>query len=269
MPSLSEVKAKALLTMLKGEPGTRKSTQALSYPLPQYWFSTDQKMDALLIPAKLWGIDRTKITYDDYSGSDISHSWNQMLSKMESFQLSCPYRDGTIIIDSITSTGDVINLQTLELTKGTSKKDGEAKGRRIGGIAVDTFDEYKAEKSAFRDMLSTLMDIRKAFNVNIVLIAHVIGERKVDEIGITHHARVIITGGKAISGNIAAYCHETYHFNVTPHPDPSKPGSFKIRTTHTGADYARTALPLPLEIDLQDKPLYDTWIRPAIIKLNE
>jgi hypothetical protein len=55
MPTLDNVRVDSLFSMFKGEPGTRKSTAALSYPTPHFWISTDQKMESLVLPAKRWG----------------------------------------------------------------------------------------------------------------------------------------------------------------------------------------------------------------------
>src|SRR5215831_335592 len=104
MPTMEGFNPDALFVMLKGEPGTRKSTQALSYPKPQYWISTDQKMESLTLPMKRWGIKENDIHYDDYT------DWDKPKAKLESFQLNCPFR--TVIVDSVTSTGDNINRQT-------------------------------------------------------------------------------------------------------------------------------------------------------------
>jgi len=41
MPTLETASLDALFCLFKGEWGTRKSTQALSFPRPQYWFSFD------------------------------------------------------------------------------------------------------------------------------------------------------------------------------------------------------------------------------------
>jgi len=102
MPTLESTSSpdKPLFTMFKGEPGTRKSTCALSYPGKQYWISTDQKMEALQLPAKRWGIRLTDIEYDDYS------QWDPVLAKLEQLQVNCKYK--TVIVDSITSMGDAM-----------------------------------------------------------------------------------------------------------------------------------------------------------------
>lgn len=276
MPTMADLKLSAIFAMLKGEPGTRKSTQGLSFPLPQYWCSTDQKMNALRVPMRNWGIDKTKVHFDDYSGADVTRGFNMMMSKLEKFRAVCPYKDGTILVDSVTTTGDVINLQTVRLkglavreAKEQNIKTDEKDVRKVGGIAVDGFEEYKVENSGFRDLLSVLLDIKTFHNVNIVLIAHVVGERKPEEVGITSHSRIIITGAKSISGKIAVYAEETYHFDVQKDPDPTKESHYKAITRHTGEDFARTMLDLPREIQFDDKKLYEGWIAPAIKKLNE
>ena len=66
MPDMTSVNFDALYVLLKGEPGTRKSTQALSFPGPQYWFSWDRKMNGIYLPMKKWGLDPKNITFDDY-----------------------------------------------------------------------------------------------------------------------------------------------------------------------------------------------------------
>lgn len=60
---LSDTKIESPFILMKGEPGLRKSTQALSFAKagPQFWFSFDRKMSGILIPAKKWGIDMSTI----------------------------------------------------------------------------------------------------------------------------------------------------------------------------------------------------------------
>lgn len=261
MPSLNDVKLDAIYCMLKGEPGTYKSTEALSFPLPQYWFSRDRKMSALMRPAKEWGIDMSQVQYDDYD------RWNTMKAKIEAFQSKCPYK--TLIFDSVTSIGDMINLGTIREEKGNTGKGGDERGTRIGGIDVNTFTHYKAENQAFMELIDLTSEMRTNMNINIVLIAHVVGERKESERGITSHSRIIITGAKTISGKIPAYCDEVYHFSIKPNVNADKPGNLEIYTQSTADDFARTSLDLPLRFDCPlDKPLYPTFIKPALEKLN-
>lgn len=256
MPTLDTVSLDALFTMLKGEPGTRKSTQALSYPTPQYWISTDRKMEALQLPAKRWGISMRDVHYDDFT------DWDRPKAKLEQLQVNCPYR--TIIVDSVTSIGDNMTGQV----KGMKKSKGE--GKVIGNINVSGLEEYNAEASAFQELIALLKDIHAFHKVNVILIAHVVGQRKNDDANkLTHHSRVIITGGDKISGKIASYMTEVYHFNVEADFDvDSGQGKFGLFTSHTGNDYARTSLPLERRIMFNNEPLYEKWVKPAIDKLK-
>ncbi len=251
-----------LYCLFKGEPGLRKSTCALSFPTPQYWISTDRKMNALKIPMKNWGIDAKQVHYDDYT------DWNSIRVQLEKFQVSCPYK--TIIADSITSIGDVTNNQTKASKSGMTTKAGEEKGMRVGGIPVNTLEDYKAEASAFQSLIALTKDIHVYHKVNIILIAHVIGERNKDDAKqSTHFARIIVTGGKIISAKIPAYCSEIYHFNVESAVDVSKESQYGLLTRHTGDDYARSTLPLPRSIIFGNDPLYDKYVLPAIKQLKE
>lgn len=260
MPTLDEAgKLEALFTMLKGEPGTRKSTQALSWPTPQYWISTDLKMESLTLPMKRWGVNPKEIHYDDYN------SWTPIKKKMEQFQVNCPFK--TIILDSVTSTGDNMNRETRKW-----KVNAGEGGKKIGTFTVNGLEEYNAEAVEFQECIALLKDIHKYHKVNIILIAHVVGQRGKDNDGnkLTHHSRVIITGGDKISGKIAAYMTEVYHFNVKADFNvDSGEGKFGLFTSHTGNDYARTSLPLAREIEFNNDPLYEKWIAPAIKQLKE
>lgn len=263
MPTLNDVDPAKMFAMFKGEPGTRKSTQAMTWPGPQYWFSTDRKMAALKLPAQKWNIDTSKITYDDYS------EYYKLINKLENMRLNCKYR--TVIIDSITLAGLIINKQTRGDKKGSTNKAGEESGRRIGGIAVNTLEDYKAEFAAFQEIMSNCQDMIELNNTSIILIAHVVGERKIEEgqEGLTAHSRIIITGGKQISGMIPAVCTEVYHFDIKKALVSGEEGDYRIFTSHTGEDFARTALPLKRMIDVKDQQLYPTYIEPAIKSLLE
>lgn len=255
MPTLEQAGLDVLFTMFKGEPGTRKSTSALSYPLPQYWVSTDQKMEALTLPAKRWGVNMNQVHYDDYT------DWDKPKAKLEGFKLACPYK--TIVVDSVTSIGDNMTSQTKK------QKQAKGEGKMIGTINVSGLEEYNAEASAFQDLIAILKDVHKYHKVNVILIAHVVGQRKDDDKNkLTHHSRVIITGGDKISGKLASYMTEVYHFDVKSGFAETDEGEYGCFTSHTGNDYARTSLPLERRITFKDQPLYDRYIAPAIIKLK-
>lgn len=261
MSSMKDLSLDHLFCLFKGEPGTRKSTQALSFPTPQYWFSTDQKMDALIQPARAWNTDLAQIDYDDYG------DWTKIQTRLEKFQTDCKYK--TLVVDSITSNGDVINLQTKR-SKSAAKNAAGEKPFMVGGIPVNTLDDYKAESAAFQELIAQLKEIKRYHKINIILIAHVVGERKKgDENSMTHTSRIIVTGGKVISAKIPAYCSEVYHFNIDQAMNVDKEGDYGLLTVHTGLDFARTSLPLPRKIVFNNEPLYQKYLVPAIAKLKE
>lgn len=259
MPNLNDANFDSLYVMMKGEPGTRKSTQALSFPGPQYWFSWDRKMNGILLPMRKWGVDPKSVTYDDYD------DWTKAKQKLERFQSDCPYK--TIVFDSITSMADMTLRQTTKMKYGMTRQSGAAAGKLIAGIAVNEIEDYNAESAAIQELIALSKDIHQYHKVNIILIAHVIqAEYRNTTNNTTHISRQVVTAGKKVAAKIPAYCGEVYHFNIKKGFVEGAGGDYSLLTTHTGDDFARTALELPTEIVFGDKPLYDTWIRPAIAK---
>lgn len=252
MPNMTDVKFDNIFCLFKGEPGTRKSTAALSFPTPQYWFSFDRKMDGLYLPMKHWEINPELIHYDDYI------DWTPALQKLQKLTIKCPYR--TIIVDSITSCADAINRQTLRIKSGGK----EGAGKMVAGIPVNSIEDFNAEESALKELVSLCKDIAQFHKVNVILIAHVIQKDVKNASGqVTHVSRTIVTAGKGIAAKIPAYCSEVYHFNIKG-GGLTGDGKYSLLTQHTGDDFARTSLSLDREIVFDDNPLYKGWIKPAI-----
>ena len=261
MPTMSETSFDGLYCMFKGEPGTRKSTQALSFPGPQYWFSWDRKMNGIYLPMKRWGVDPKSILYDDYG------DWNAPRKKLESFLVNCPYK--TLVFDSITSMADMTLRQTVKAKYGVTRSSGNAAGKLIAGIAVNELEDYNAESAALQELIALTKDICAYHKVNIILIAHVVqAEYRNTTNNTTHVSRTIVTAGKKVAPKIPAYCGEVYHFNIKSGMVAGAGGDYTLLTEHTGDDFARTALGLDREIVFKDKPLYETYIVPAITKLK-
>jgi AAA domain len=259
--NMESVNFDALYTMMKGEPGTRKSTQALSYPTPQYWFSWDRKMEGIYLPMKKWGIDPKQVTFDDYD------DWNKAKVKLEKFQVDCPFR--TLVFDSLTSMADMTLRQTNKMKYGVTRQSGAAAGKLIAGIAVNEIEDYNAESSALQELVALSKDINKFHKVNVILIAHVVqAEYRSTTTNITHISRQIVTAGKKVAPKIPAYCLEVYHFNIKKGFVEGAGGEYSLLTEHTGDDFARTALGMDKEIVFGDKPIYDTYIKPAIAKMK-
>jgi hypothetical protein len=253
-PTLDKADLSALYSMFKGEPGLRKSTQALSYPTPQYWFSWDRKMSSLLLPMKGFGVDPKLVEYDDYD------DWSKACQKMEQLQVNCKYK--TIVCDSLTSMADCALSQTMRVKKG------ESRGKVVGGINVSGIEDFMAESSALMELISLTKDISSYHHVNVILIAHVIQAEYKSTDGQTHMSRTIVTAGKRVAPKIPGYCQEVYHFNIKKGFAESQRGQYSLLTVHTGDDFARTSLPLPAEIVFNDEPIYGRYILPAINQLK-
>jgi len=257
---MDEINLDSLYCLMKGEPGTRKSTSALSFPKPMYFFSWDKKMRSLLLPMRAWNINPKDIQYDDYD------DWSKARAKLEQLQVNCPFK--TIVLDSITSCADCALQQTMKLKYGTTRKSGATAGKTVAGIAINELEDYNAESAALAELISLTKDIHTYHKVNIILIAHVIQVDYKSVAGETHVSRTIVTAGKKIAGKIPAYCEEVYHFNIEKSIDTSQGGNYALLTQHTGDDFARTSLPLEKKIIFGNDPLYDKWILPAINQLK-
>lgn len=253
--SFSDVNYDTIFGLFKGEPGLRKSSCAASFP-KSYFFDVDGKMDALHVPIKNWGINPADIEYDTYT------DWTGILNQLEKFRVNCKYK--TLVIDSITSTADAINRQTLKI-----KGSGGESGKRVAGIPVNSIEDFNAEDSALKEMVAILKDIRSYHHLHVILIAHVIQKEMKSSDGKTHMSRTIVTAGKGIAQKIPAYCSEIYHFNVFNSFNADAGGQYGLYTVHTGDDMARTSLPLPEKIIFNNDPLYSKWIEPAIQQMRQ
>ena len=121
-----------------------------------------------------------------------------------------------------------------------------------------------------QELISLTKDINDYHKVNVIIIAHVIkAEYRDTTKNTTHISRQIVTAGKNIAAKIPAYCGEIYHFNIKAGMVEGAGGDYSLLTEHTGDDFASTALGLDKEIVFKDKPLYETYIKPAIAKMKQ
>ena len=254
MPTFANIDPEIQFILMKGEPGTRKSTVALSYPGPQYWFSFVRKMSGIYLPFKKFGLPAGHITFDDYE------KWTPARQKLEKFQSECPY--GAIVVDSVTSMAD------MSLREVVKTKDG---GKVIGGIKVSSVEDLNAESTAVAEMIALLKDVQayhatKGRKIFVILIAHVIEVNYKSATGATNRSRTIVTAASKVAAKLPAYCTEVYHFNAKG----TMPGTMKysLITEHVGEDFARTSIGLPAEIQFDDKPFYKEYVKPAIDKLK-
>lgn len=255
---MTAVDPSLIYALFKGEPGTRKSTQALSFPTPQYWFSWDRKMNSLIVPMRKWNIDPILIDQDSYD------NWDKARIKLESFQSTCKY--ATLVFDTLTSCAD--------MTLRQSRKSKSSGGKKIGSIQVDDIEDYNAESAALNELIALTKDIQdyhytQGKIINIILIAHVLEVTKTSLDNKVNVTRSIVTAGKRVSAKIPAYCSEVYHFGMEKSFVVGQGGDYIALTEGSGDDFARTALDLPKSIKFGSDKLYDRWIKPAIETLKQ
>jgi AAA domain len=266
MPTMKTLDPTYQFYMFKGEPGTRKSTAALSFPTPQYWFDWDLKMQSMLVPMYKWGINPEDVVYDNYM------DWDKARKKLEEFTTKCKHPDGrkyeTIVIDSFTSGMDMTLRQTLSFKGGQVRKSGQAAGKTIANIPINEIEDYNAESSAANEMIALLKDIATFHKLNVIIIAHVMEVTFKGLNGETSMSRTIVTAGKRVAAKLPGYCSEVYHFDIEKSLSSSVPGDYTCITENTGEDFARTGLELPRRIKFNEKPLYKDFLAPAIAKLK-
>ena len=269
MPTLEVLNYDALYTLMKGDPGTWKSSTAVTYPLPQYWFSFDRKMRALALPAKKHGIDLSKITYDDYNSWTMHRPNNQpsALAVLEKMVTSCNYR--TVIFDSVTTIADAMLRQILDSKVGQKRKSGEPAGKIIGGIDVSEVEDFNAEGAGLNELMALSKDVNQLREVNVILIAHVVRVEQKDLSGNITITRTLVTAGRKPAAKIPAVCDETYQFGLKPALVIGAETNVQVSTVNTSEDYARTVLPLDKIMPLgPDINFYKTYIQPAIEKMK-
>jgi len=165
---------------------------------------------------------------------------------------------------------DMTLRQTVKLKYGKTRQSGAQAGKVIAGIAVNEIEDYNAESAALQELIALTKDINAYHKVNIILVAHVVqAEYRNVTNNTTHISRTIVTAGKKVAPKIPAYCGEVYHFNIEKGFEEGRGGDYSLLTEHTGDDFARTAIGLPSKIVFGDKPIYDTYLKPAIAKLQQ
>lgn len=259
----------ALYSLFKGDPGTWKSSSAITYPLPQYWFSFDRKMRALALPAKKHGIDLSKIHYDDYNTWTMHGENNRpsALKKLETLVTNCPYR--TVIIDSFTLCADAMLRQILDSKIGQKRKSGDSAGKIIGGIDVSEVEDFNAEAAGINELMALTKDLNQLRQVNVILIAHVVRTEQKDLSGNITITRSLVTASKKPAAKVPAVCDETYQFGLKPALVVGQETNIQVSTVNTSEDYARTVLLLDKLLQLgPDINFYKQYIQPAIDKMK-
>jgi hypothetical protein len=240
------------MAMLKADNGAGKTVLAGSFPGPIKFFMFDgSKLDVL----KLYYPKRTDIEYDIYGARETKFkdingqpvhikSLLQFADEFTSLQDNCPW--ATVVIDSFTSFS--VTCVTFQLDV-RSNADGKAALRSKGGLVIPDFDEYKGETT----LVTQTLDVSKVLPCHVIWTAHPLP--KLETSGAGAGMRVTKTSSIAAYGAKTAAMAPGY-FNEVWHLEVRFAAGLRSRILHTqtiGDQFAKTALPLPAEIDVTMK----------------
>lgn len=233
----------ALFCLFKGEPGTGKSAAASSFPDP-YFLDLDMRIKSVKNYWRNVMKQPREFEYDHFI------NFNQIHTRLEQLKQLCQF--GTIVLDGITSAGDII-LNTMVETR-----DSKAKKIIRGGIELLQIEDYGGESRGLQILLDDLLAIWVKWNVHIVVVAHVLTTSEKDiKNKVTTESRTLLTAGKKVAAKLPGKFDECWHFDVLSAIEVTGAPSHRIMTKHAGDDWAKTALPIPMFIDFTKKSLYD------------
>lgn len=238
-----------LFCLFKGEPGTGKTVAAASFPDPLF-IDLDRRTAPIkkMFPTKSVRVKRPD-TFNEF--------WDFVME----FREDC----GTLVIDGLTRLADKTLGFSIDLAGGPADRWGPNRNqsdnlRTKHFPAPAEIQDWGGEDRG----LAAILDALQVLPCHVILTAHVITTEQTElkkGVGrITHTSRSLITGGKKIAAKIGLWFDEAYHFNVES-PLGVEETRYTILTEHTGNDWAKTALPLPRQIDFTMRPgepgLYD------------
>ena len=233
MPNFNEfIPGKDLKVILKGEPGTRKSTAAGSFPGTTKWYDLDHKIGSLWTP-KQKGLIPAQIDYEELD------TYTQLKPKLLS-QVRSNSHDNTVI-DSLSN---MIDRQLYTWVQAGNKT--------VKGVKVNTIEDYMAESV----VITELMEIIDQIPGNVFLVCHVWKSEQEQLNEPTRILRQIVTAGRKAAAKIPSKFNEIWHFQTEAGIEAGTT-NYKCFFENTGADFARTALGIPPQIDWTNKSFYD------------
>lgn len=248
MPKTSDIVLGGNITAIfKGKTGTRKTCAAATFPGPVYFFDFDGRMDPV---KKMYG-DRTDIEYDTYFPSDfikVNAKWDRLMGGLDKYK--------TVVFDSLTTFADC----ALEFAR-CNRSGGKGK-EMIGGILpMSDISDFNVETSALTQLMYKLKLLSKSQKCHVILIAHVLEVNSTDIVTKTNTVtRTLLTAGKKIAEKFPAVFNEVYHFE-TKSQSPGVSPNITVYTDNAGIDFAKTALPLPIQMEIKDLKLYDVMVK--------
>jgi hypothetical protein len=127
---------------------------------------------------------------------------------------------------------------------------GSTKGKKVGGIDVNTVEDFNGETAGIVKILESLLILP----CHLLLECHT---TKATDIKSGIDVIRLLTGGKGIAAEIPAYFNEVWYFLNEPPITSDSVGTWKFFTRAYGAHECKTAMNLPYSIDFTNLSVYD------------
>lgn len=226
--------------LFKGEPKSRKSCSAASFP-NSYIIDLDKRIRSIAAFHRNHDFD-----YDWFD------SFTPLDEKLDMLLRRCDY--DTIVFDGCTTFAEMI-INTMIKSRPLNPKTTRA------GVRMTEIEDFGGEQRAFDIVFDKLFAIHQKFDVNIIVTAHVIEVEKAIRPGYTIKTRSLLTAGKKVAAFLPVRFDEVYHFQVNV---PLEEGGFprsEAFTQHSGDDWACTTYNIPPVLDFTNKSFYDVLMK--------
>jgi len=228
-----------------GAPGSGKTVEAVSVcedePDARVWLIDLDGRWRPILKMHPKRVASGAIEHDFYGPNEFE----KLARKMEGLQDRCDY--DAVIFDGLTSAGDQLINYMLSL-RGAGDKD--AKGKKKGVLEMAGPEDFGGEARG----LGIILDIARVLPCHFILTAHYIRTVSVD---ITTRRETVqtqmVTAGKKIAAKVPAYFDEIYFFETQSSMNVSEPPKYTVRTAGGPETLCKTALPLPVLMDISRK----------------
>lgn len=238
-----------LTCLFKGDPGTGKTIAAASFSGGTediYIFDLDQRMRPLLLHYGHPELAdyKKRIKFDTYSGPT---AWGDLCTKLDGLISYNPY--AAICMDSLTA----LSRMLISLMLAARGEQGKQKLKK-GGVALTQIEDYSGEANGINQVIDALRVISdNGKKCHYIMTAHVIQTSEKSREGKVSLSRFLVnSGAKKTVAELPAYFDEAWHFDVGL--GQTGKAQYRVLTHNIGTDWAKTALPLPDEIDFTAYP---------------
>lgn len=264
MPKASDLTVNNLSFLFKGSPGSYKTGAVASFAAHGRifiaYFDKSKPIELKHICTDIFKHPEwlDNIDYEVYSASNA----HEYINKLMELSKRCDYF--AVATDSVTSmTASAVNWSLGFRNPAGAKKD-PLNPRAV--LMIPDFDEYKVETS----FITQALDISRKLPCHIIWTAHPLSKMSItggqsgsvgDKMKITKSNSIVSYGSK-VADLIPGQFIEIYHFSKNTEWN-GKLGvtEFKgtVSTRAIGDEYAKTALNLPAEFDITDRPFFEAW----------